>query len=108
MTAEKELRDQKFRDWKKDLDKRCDEHLKNNPEHKPTPKKKPMYARRFLPPPPTVDAKIRVTVTPHATIDGAWCVYKDGEKLITFFGLHAQVDATKFAADMLNDGDLNV
>jgi hypothetical protein len=44
MSAEKETLDQKFRDWKKDLDRRCAEHLAKHPER---PKKEPQKA---LPP----------------------------------------------------------
>jgi len=101
MSAEKETLDQKFRDWKKDLDRRCAEHLAKHPER---PKKEPQKA---LPPIPANTAPLflerpRYSVLESVVNPGTWYVYKNIERIMTFFGENAQRNATKFVGDILN------
>ena len=101
MSTKKERLDREFREWKIDIDRRCQEHLEKTPEPKVC-----LYDQRYLPPiPANVDKikleKIQVQVFESVVRPGSWVVYKNSEKIMTFFGENAKQNATKFADELL-------
>lgn len=102
MSAEKEKRDMEFRKWKKEIERRCADHLKKNPEHR-----KVDFEQKALPPPPANTAPLFKTrdlvhVFESVTKPGVWYVYKNWAKVMSFFGENAHQNATKYAGDLLN------
>ena len=92
MSVKTEIQDQKFRDWKKDIDRRCAEHLANHPEQ---PKKEP---QKQLP----ASTSLKVSVLESSITPGVWSVYRGLNRLVTFYSQNAQQQATKFAGELLN------
>ena len=98
MTTKKEELDKAFRKWKEELDHRCQEHLKKHPERKNQPALPPIPANTS----PLFPERVRVQVFESITKPGTWLVYRNEEKIMTFFGANAHQNATKFAGDLLN------
>ena len=93
MSKQTEDKDQAFRDWKKELDDRCNEHLQKFPEHKP---KKSTSLQKFALPNTIVQVL-------ESSVDlGSWNVWMNGNLEKTFWGPLAQRDAASFANDLLN------
>jgi hypothetical protein len=99
MTEKKEDLDKKFRDWKKDLDRRCEEYLKKHPERKGQPTLPAIPANTS----PLFPERVRVQVFESIVKPGSWLVYRNNEKVMTFFGANAHQNATKFAGDLLQE-----
>ncbi len=92
MSAKSEESDQKFRDWKEELLRRCEEHLKNHPEEKPrVPTSKGFVLPNTL-----------VLVNQDTTIKDCWQVYVNGDLVFMNQGPFAQRDALRFAIKAAN------
>lgn len=128
MNLTQEEKDKAFREWKEGIDKRCAEHVEKHPEHKPPTKpagftpeivralKNQLLGKNMLPPGKPlfeyetfgVDSakeekpNLRVEVRESAFNIGNWIVLVDGDIKESFAGPLAHLNATKFAADILN------
>lgn len=118
MTTQEE-KDKEFREWKRDVDKRCAEHVEKHPEHKQEivrTLKNQLLGKNMLPPGKPlfeyetfgVDSakeekpNLRVEVRESAFNIGNWVVLVDGDIKESFGGPLAHLNATKYAADILN------
>ena len=81
-------------EWIKDLDKRCEEHMKLNPEPVTPPQK-------LLPASVIVKNNVVFTVEESPYLMGSWRVLKGGEILSTFYGPLAHQDALRYVNDIL-------
>lgn len=87
--SQKETPQEKFENWKRDLLKRLDEHLKKKPETENTPK---AIAPKLL--------NTRIEVIPS---DGdSWIVKLNGNVLLAFYGPLAHREATRYASAVAN------
>lgn len=91
MSVKSEESDTKFREWKKEITKRCEEHLAKHPEYKP-----------LKPPLPKVQPNTVVSVRESIITKGLWSVWVDGHLEQQFEGPMAHYDATKYANRVLN------
>lgn len=94
MSTKTEEADQKFRDWKKEIEERCNEHIQKHPEHKPV---RPSKANKGFAIPNTV-----VQVQESIVNKGMWNVWKNGVLERSFEGPLAQLQATRLAAKLLD------
>ena len=76
-----------FADFKKDVEARCAEHLKKNPE---------LPEQKLL----TTNYTNRILVLPMK--DGTWCVYNGGALSRCFHGPHAHAEASAYAGKLIN------
>ena len=98
MTVKSEELARKLREWKEDIEKRCDEHLQKYPEHKPIKK---ALARPKFAMPNTI-----VQVLESGVNLGSWDVWKNGVLEETFEGPLAQSSALKCAIKLMRgDGE---
>lgn len=94
MSVKSEEADKKLREFKEDLEKRCDEHLQKYPEHKPI--KKAFVRPKFAMP------TTFVQVLESSVNKGSWNVWKNGVLEETFAGSLAQAAALKYAVRLMN------
>jgi hypothetical protein len=88
--------DIKFVQWKKEIEKRCLEHLQKHPESnppKPAEKPAPKQEKAFV-------TEVKVTESFYAP--GCWTVWQDGVAIETFTGSLAQRDALRLATRLSN------
>jgi hypothetical protein len=86
--------DKKFVQWKKEIEKRCLEHLQKHPEsNPPKPAEKPT---------PREKSKTNVTVLESPYCPGSWSVWQDGVEIEVFQGPLAQRDALRLATRISN------
>ena len=97
MSKETEEAAKKLREWKEDIEKRCDEHLQKYPEHKPIKK---AFARPKFAMPTTF-----VQVLESSVNRGSWNVWNNGVLEETFVGPLAQAAALKYAVRLMNEGN---
>lgn len=115
MTVTQEEKDKAFREWKKEIDKRCAEHVEKYPEHKPikpagltieTVREAVKQIRGTMARPaanqPEEDRPTKVEVRESTFNTGRWVVLVDGELKESFGGPLAHLNATKYASDVLN------
>ena len=103
MTTQEE-KDKEFREWKRDVDKRCAEHVEKHPEHKPLKPSKPLFEYKTFGVDSAKEEKsnLRVEVRESVFNIGNWIVLVDGDIKESFGGPLAHLKATKYAADILN------
>ena len=126
MTTQEE-KDKEFREWKRDVDKRCAEHVEKHPEHKPLkpagltpeivrtlkdqltgqnvrPASKPLFEYKTFGADSAKEEKpnLRVEVRESVFNIGNWIVLVDGDIKESFSGPLAHLKATKYAGEILN------
>ena len=89
--------DQRFRNWKADIDKRCQDHLETNPDEKPTAIEKFKPIRGY-----DHGEKTVIQVLPSVYEKGSFGVWQDGVLIEMFYGPLAQRDATSFMNKLIN------
>src|SRR5271156_6457087 len=97
MSKETEEAAKKLREWKEEIEKRCDEHLEKYPEHKPV--KKAFVRPKFALP------NLIVQVLESSVNRGSWNVWKNGVLEETFVGPLAQAQALRLAVQLMNGTD---
>ena len=85
-----------LRQWKKDLDKRCAEHLEAHPEGVQVGPVAPTFSMK---------GKIHISVIESIVDPGDWFVYKNGERLMRFSGPTAHRDAIRFMNEVLKSAN---
>ena len=124
MSEVSENKDSAFRDWKKELDEKCAEHLKKNPERAPVNGELTVAGiraavdtlrgvaavRREKVSAEEVEAKKLpiVRVAELSTQLGTWVVYAGKAEYAVFFGQDAHRRASKCASDLLNSNTLGL
>lgn len=94
MSVKSEESDQKFREWKADLDERCKKHLEETPERqKPRPSSK---KKEFVFP------NQMVSVQQNDRDPAIWRVTVNGKVVFLSSGPMAHRDSLKFAQDYIN------
>lgn len=96
MSVKSEDSDTKFRKWKEDITKRCNDHVAKHPEFKPltTPPKADTLKKSDV---------LRVEVCESKITTGCWYVMVNGHVERSFFGALAHQKATRCAADLLKE-----
>lgn len=82
MSTRKEDLDKAFKEWKRDLDRRCDEFVRRD--------------QKLL-----VPANDIIELIESGEEADAWCVYRNSVIIKTFRGKYAYQDALKFSASFL-------
>lgn len=91
----REEKDRELREWKRDIQRRCAEHLKKFPDK---PKENSSRITSF-----NKSRTVRIYVLESTMTPGTWHVYRNGERVMTFLGERAHQNATKFAGDLCGD-----
>ena len=124
MTEVSENKDQAFRDWKKELDEKCEEYLRKNPEKIPAKGEITVAGvraavktlrgdtvmRRETVSPQEINAKKLpiIRVAEHMDYPGTWIVYVGKAEHCVFWGDDAHKKASKYASDLLNSNALGL